>query len=231
MSIFCNVPMNASQRNAAGQYQGWAPGHVLTYGISQAPPGLSMPDFRDVVKANFATWQRHCGLRAEYRSNPRTANIHIYTRRIDGPEGILAQAELPQYRQAAGQLGRWFDTQERKWVIKANPGPGEMDILRVDLHEGGHNLGLGHAPQDGSPADLMDPRVSHIREPQADWDIPQIRFRYPGQPTPDPVDPTKPKLGGCLGLLAELLEAYEPSEEDIALGRDILAAWKGESDA
>lgn len=234
MQYTCGLPASArgTIRNVQGQtqYRQWHPDHLITVGIEQAPPGISTPDFRQIIRTVISLTQSVCGVKAEYRSNWKTANIKVTTQQIDGDNGILAQAQLPGVLQNRGQIGCWNDSSmvRTRWVLSANPQPGEVDILRVDLHEiGGHNLGLGHAPQDGSPIDLMDPRISHLRMFQLDWDVPQHVARYGPprmtRPTTTPA-PTPDPSTRWEELLRDLFNTC--STEDMDTVRDVLSAWR-----
>lgn len=238
MQYYCGVPesMKGTLKTRSGQtrYRQWHPNHLITVGIEQPPPGFSFEDFRDVIKTILTITRTVCGVQWEYRSNWKTANIKVTTEAIDGDNGILAQAQLPGVMQSGGQLTTWNDSSMRRtrWVLNENPAPDEVDILRVDLHEiGGHNLGLGHAPQDGSPQDLMDPRISWVRTFQMDWDIPQLVARY-GQPritttsipTTTTAPPSPPEDERWTDLLREILR--DCTQEDRETVRDLLQAWK-----
>ncbi|KZV56465.1 hypothetical protein F511_08363 [Dorcoceras hygrometricum] len=57
---------------------------------------------------------------------------------FDGPGGVLGHAFYPK----RGELH--FDEDEN-WVTYKDPGPDEVDVQSVALHELGHILGLGHS--------------------------------------------------------------------------------------
>lgn len=226
--MFCATKTPQQMRAANGQYRQWKRGHVVTWGVAASPSGVAIADFRDVCRTAFGLWEAVSGLKTEYRTNPNAVNVRVDVERIDGAGKVLAQAELPGFGQNSGTLGCWLDSGERAWVLSVNPSwdVGEVDMLRVLCHEFGHNLGLDHAPQDGSPADLMDPRVSAIRKPQSDWDVPQIQFRY-GKPVD--VTPDNPTDGETwFDAIVALLKSCTMSEADKRLVADVLKTWKGQ---
>lgn len=203
-----------------GRYLQWARGHVITWDVERGVTGFSREDVASVVEAAWALWSAVADVRSQ-RVTSGSPNVLITSRRLDGQNGVLAQAQLPSQNQRSGTLGLWLDTSE-VWVLAKNPPPGKMDILRVIAHELGHSLGLGHAPG-GSP-NLMAPAVSRIREPQAGWDIPQIvaRLGLPGA--------TQPPAGGddpLTDLIRAILEACprEAVAEATRTARDVLIAW------
>lgn len=218
MSSFCGVPENLEGVADGGMSQ-WARGHEITWTIGRAIPGFSPDQSRDIIQSAFELWVAVCGVRHRYTPNS-SANVIVATQSIDGRNGVLAQAQLPQRNQRAGSLGLWFDTSE-VWVLAQNPPPGKMDVLRVACHELGHSLGMGHAPAQ-SP-NLMAPSVSTIREPQPGWDIPQSVARY-GDTASTPTDPP----GGpgddrdqLARLIAELLRQCSDSRV-----RRVLEGWQ-----
>ncbi len=126
-------------------------------------------------------------------TGPDQADVTITFVAMDGPQGILAQSELPPTPGFAGKLSQEFDTQEA-WVDQDSPtSPAAIDAQRVLAHEIGHALGLPHLQ---APGNLMNPIYSTvIRTPQS-GDAAAIQVLYgppqhnpPGEPPdlPPPV--------------------------------------------
>ena len=165
----------------------WPRGMILKWTVQDAVAPFSKSETRDVMHMAWAQWEAVCGIKTQHVSRG-LANVTILSQRIDGQNGVLAEAQLP-CGNVSEQTQLWarFDTGE-DWTVSGNLGP-SMDLLRVAAHELGHSLGMGHAPQ-GS-RNLMAPTVSNIRTPQK-WGIEQSVIRY-GQPNQTPVDPKLPE--------------------------------------
>jgi hypothetical protein len=207
MAGYCAV--NESLANRANQnICRWPAGATLRWTVVASLPGWSVQSLAEVYRDALAMWSAVSAVKFEYTGNSSRANILIGARRIDGPAGVLAEAELPCGRiTPSTQLRAWFDISER-WVVAANPPPGSVDFLRVAGHEFGHNLGIGHN-SDGIINALMDPTVSHIRSLQ-NWDIAQAVMRY-GSVAPPPAAPSpgKPKPDRTAAdRIAAALEAF-----------------------
>lgn len=183
-AFFC-----ATKESAAAGICQWPRGHVITWKVLDAIAKFPKRDYQEICRMAFAQWEAICGVRFELTTKGN-ANINITTRRIDGPGGILAEAQLPCGNPGPNtQLGLWVDTGDN-WAYADNPPRGAIDILRVIMHEGGHNIGLGHAS--GRGTNLMDQTISKIRGPQSGWDIPQAVMRY-GDVSQTPPPPGSPE--------------------------------------
>ena len=126
-------------------------------------------------------WDDVSGVVTSPTTDLSSANILIGVRRIDGPRGVLAEAELPCGNiHERTQLRVWGDVSDR-WTVAENPPGDKADVIRVYRHEFGHSMGIGHNT-DGVTNALMDPQISHLRELQQ-WDIDQQTLRY-GKPSP-----------------------------------------------
>lgn len=146
----------------------------IRWTVEEVPQEFDAREYSDIVKTAFAMWEAASGLVTEQVD--RNPNIVFLARRLDGKNGVLAEAQLP-----CGNVNRntqlWcrVDVGEDWRNYKGPLHSGFMDILRVLAHEIGHNLGISHE-QSGIPA-LMDPQVSNIRNLQQ-WDIQQAVARY-----------------------------------------------------
>lgn len=228
--VFCALPMELEGVERGG-YRRWAPGHVVSWAVDQPVQGFSRADFEAICQTAWELWEAVCGVRTRKAAGGERPNVLISTQRIDGPLGVLAQAELPDVDQTSGTLGCWFDSGD-SWSLAKNPTGGRVDVLRVAGHEFFHNLGGGHAP--AGSRNLMAPTISDIREPQPGWDIPQAITRYDKVGSPDP--PDDPGDGDpLLECLREFLGGFSRTERlRIArhlseVSRDVLRVW-GASD-
>lgn len=178
---FCSLPKNMEGRDSRGNLSQWPRGMTITWWVERAPMGVTLPEARKIYEEAFGLWEAVCGVKTEYAASRRHANLLITTQRIDGPAGVLAQAQLPNPGTTRDvQLKVWFDGSERWTTLKENwEGSGRFPLLAVAAHEFGHSLGLGHNT-DGHTNALMDPAVSHIWKPQ-EWDIAEMIDRY-GRP-------------------------------------------------
>lgn len=167
---FCNLPENLDTMEAGVRLQ-WPRGMVIRWTVTGLVPGWDEQSLVEIYKIGWQLAMSVCGVRGEYVSSARQANILMGSRRIDGPGRVLAEHQLPpRGTNERTQIKGWMDNSESKWVNAENPPARTMDLLRVFTHELGHGLGLGHAPQGSS--NLMAPTVSHLRNFQPPWDIP-----------------------------------------------------------
>lgn len=147
-------------------------------------------------------WAEVCGLRFEYAepNDPRGVHVPLDVGRIDGPNGVLAQAYLADgTERPKNQLA---DSAER-WAVSANAPSDRVDLVAVLCHESGHSLGIEHL----SPGALMQPTYQPgLRTPQQE-DIQQAQLRY-GKPKPKPVSPV-PGVGGRLVIEFENARVIE----------------------
>jgi hypothetical protein len=182
--IFCNVPQHEMGGMGAGVCQ-WPIGMTVKYSVLDPLPGFDKDSFFDLMKEAITPWDEVSGVVTQATKNPAEANILIGVRRIDGPQGVLAEAELPCGNvNERTQLRVWGDSSDQ-WIVAENPPSGRVDVIRVYRHEFGHSFGIGHN-QDGVKNALMDPYVSDIRTLQ-EWDIAQQVLRYGEDILPPPV--------------------------------------------
>jgi hypothetical protein len=200
MRSFCALPENIGGVGR-GQMRQWRRDVEIGWAVRRPVAGFALEEMESVILTAMELWEAVSGVKT-VMSPTGSPNIIFDVDRIDGRNGVLAQAELPQPNQTRGTLRCWFDVGEH-WVLAKNPPPGKMDLLRVACHEIGHNLGMGHAPRNSQ--NLMAPSVSGIREPMPDWDIPQVVARY-GETSVDP--PTDPDGGNDDDILIECLREF-----------------------
>lgn len=217
---FCNVPEHVVGQ-ANGRLCQWPRGHVVTWTVTGLLPGWTREQLVEVYGRAWLAWTSVSGLKTQFVEQVKQANIEVTSRAIDGPAGVLAEAELPCGNVTPStRLRCWFDNREQKWVDAINVGGiGAVDLLRVAIHEFGHNLGHGH-DTDGRTNSIMDPAVSHLRDPQQ-VDIQRQIERY-GEPVamPDPTEPpagdgrTADDIADLLVALADCLRTSPPSRRN-----------------
>lgn len=188
---YCNLP-DQIVMDARLPLAKWGK-NALTWGFTRSFSlrGFSRDDLIDVFKWVWQQWANNANLSFSYDPDPSSqTNIIISSGRIDSAGNTLAWSELPN--QTVRQLNQKYDIDE-PYIFSSNPPSGKIDLGATGCHEGGHALGISHAPnniRDALLAPIYNPR---IRTPQS-WDIEQIKARY-GAPIPaplPPVDPTDP---------------------------------------
>lgn len=179
------------------------PERRITYAVRDKLPRLNLEDLKAATKMGLEGWEAVSGPDFEYTSNLKTANILVTVANLGGPSGVLADAQLVicGLRQNADfQSIMRLDINEN-WVISDNPKPGEVDIVRVVCHEGGHSAGLGHTNDGG----LMDPSYDARKR----WPVgkTEIRLMQAGYGTPQPKEPPAPSPGTPSGRVRFSFEA------------------------
>lgn len=161
----------------------WPDGEIGYY-VQDAFPGLSLDQTWAAFDWALALWAKAAKLKVGRTSSAQIARIVARVKRLDGPNGVLAQSQLPcgQIRQALQDYDSsegWDRTIQAKLVI---------------AHEVGHALGLEHAPGKGSlMSPYYDPSIGSLQK----WDIDEIVKRYGAaapqpQPTPAPTPAPTP---------------------------------------
>lgn len=175
---FCNISEQFAGNRGVRRLFQWPRNHVITWHVTAAPSGLTVSQCKDIYSEAFEWWMAVCGVQYKYVPQARQANLLIGTRRIDGPAGVLAEAELPPPgTTASSQFRAWADNSDRWTDVDSGwEGTGRFPLRVVMAHEFGHSSGLGHNT-DGRTNALMDPQVSHITRPQ-EWDAEEMVARY-----------------------------------------------------
>lgn len=177
---FCSVPQ-AVLTEAASSLCRWPTGHVITWRVDKKLNAFSDIEYLDLCELAWALWEAKTGLRLQYDPGNSRANIILTTRIIDGPQGTLAEAQLPCGNiTARSQLFMWADESEH-WVVSDNPAGRMINAFPVFGHEFGHLIGISHITS--GPA-LMNPTLSRIVTLQA-LDIVAGVDRY-GDPSTTP---------------------------------------------
>lgn len=186
MPGFCNVP-DAITTEANRQLCHWPKGMPVRWAVEAMPHGWSLAAWIELCDASFTAWNAVCGSKFVKAKSSQRPNVIVTTRRIDGPAGVLAEAELPCGRVSeASTLRVWFDTGD-SFVSAVNPPRGKIDALAVATHEFGHTAGIGHAPngEDAIMAAMYQPGSRSL----LNWDIAQAVMRYGAPSTPPPIEP------------------------------------------
>ena len=188
--------------------------------------GLTDSDFKDAATAWLKEISDCCDRQFEYVSNTRLANILYTVQRLDGSSGVLADMQIPVGNVNEGmQLTGRFDDSEG-WVLSGHPGPGQIDLYRVGLHETEHAMGLGHKPSNVAAPALIAPIYSPtLRNLQA-ADIAELQRRYGPPTTPVPPPVTPPPAGSIVvtsvqGDTSCRFEVSFPSEGTVSFKNDV----------
>ncbi len=160
-------------------------------------PAASLPNFsrqrlRDAIMAGFGMWAKVSDAVADLTEDSNAAQFVIFTTRLDGPQGVLADCEMPG-RGYKPQRMR-IDNSERFDTFigqQSQNGDSFLDLVRIIGHEGGHAYGLPHLDDNGKGNDLMDslynPKLWEPSQFEADY-----MARWFGKPKTPPPTPALP---------------------------------------
>lgn len=159
---------------------------------------VSNPDFRDITIYAWQDLMDNCGLDLIYTTNPKTANVILRGKQIDGPGKTLGRSYLPiglrRNSDMVGDtaLGMEFDFENLSSEEIAPQG--KLSAPAIWRHEGLHGLcALEHAPENSGA--LMRPFLDRNISKMQAWDIreaqkvagpPKKRDVPPSTPTPSP---------------------------------------------
>jgi hypothetical protein len=154
-------------------------------------PSWQRDDVRAAISQALGAWSTVADVQTEEARSPDLADLIIRCVNLGGPQGVLADCELPGPRIQHMRL----DTSERWTLFVGEAVPaGLIDIYRVILHEGGHYWGMGHAP--AGSLNVMAPNYSKTIWVPRSWEIEQMQAAYgkprPGTPTQPPPSPGEP---------------------------------------
>ena len=199
----CGVPDHLG----VGQVCKWPDGKV---GVSLHGrlPAISDDEFLGCIRWACTQVNAVCGAFLFVAEVP--GRVRVFVKRLDGPNGVLAQSELPCGPVTVCRQD--YDDSER-WSSAGPPwAPGMVPLRLTFLHELLHALGVSHAPA-GMTA-VMAPILNTALTTLQPWDKEQLVLRYgpkratpPPDPRPDPVpdpNPEVPKMG-WLEMLAKVI--------------------------
>lgn len=179
--FFCGIPTVAPFRGGVCKW----PATNITYTTIGSLGTISEADFKGCAVLTMGWWSEACGIRPTWTANTKTANVVMHAQRIDGPQGVLAQMQLPCGASMADQMEGQFDLE--RLVISDSPPAGTLDLARIMCHELGHALGSDHLSGQALLAPTYNPR---IRKP-TNIDAAEMQKRY-GPPVASPVPPIEP---------------------------------------
>lgn len=127
--------------------------------------GLSDLQVDTIFQGAFDRWSQHGRMKWQKAANAQDCTISIITARIDGPQGVLADCQLP-YPGMRRPLRCRFDNE--RFTGDLDPRNGYIGLPHVACHEFGHGIGFPHLPVDSTP-DLMNPTYNpKVYAPQID---------------------------------------------------------------
>lgn len=191
---------------------------------------LSDMDFKDAATVWFKEISDCCDRVFEYVQNTRLANILYTVQRLDGPSNVLADMQIPvgNVTEDTQLIGRFDDSEG--YTLKTTPGPGEIGLYPVGLHETEHAMGLGHKPASVNAPALIAPVYNPLVRNLQAADIAELQRRY-GKPTVVVPPAPTPTLKGATFTFARGEETFQvvvdyPSEQNVAVKLDIKKGTK-----
>jgi hypothetical protein len=183
---WCGIPENMTADVIARSWRK----RLIRWTVMSTVPGFDAEAMLQMGHTVYEATQAVCGMKFEYTDTARTADIRVYGKPYgDGPFGVLAYAELPNG--SDGPLELVLDTAE-PWENALQPGAhknGAIPLFLTWLHEGGHNLGMGHVQSQRS---VMYPQLNTSLAKWAwqDEDVKVLQSAYglPTAPVPPPTD-------------------------------------------
>lgn len=171
----------------------------LPYSIMDELPRVSFEELKAAAEWAFDSWAKVCGLKPHYVTAARDARLLIYTAAIDGPNGVLADCELPT--PGKKQVKMRLDLGE-EWDATLSGNSRKLLLALVLAHEGGHSAGVGHTPN-VTKKNIMDATYNPAVQVPGPWDIAEMQRRY-GKPVAGTPTNTGGYVGNFLSLLTKL---------------------------
>jgi len=167
--------------------EGWdGPGQGaahLTYYFYNGTDKLPGDEEQDVIVAQMQKWSLYAAVTWQTGSYGSTYSSDIFWEPIDGSNGILAMAFLPNDVAPETWAGDMIFDEDEDWHVGQ-----DIDLEFVALHELGHVLGLGHSDDptavmypfytSGRSAELQPDDIAAVQSIYAKPDIPQADFRF-----------------------------------------------------
>lgn len=191
-SLYCSCMTRGGFAAPDGRRHQWPKDSVLGWHIGMSKLGelsdMDMKGAREETCKEINSYVKR--LKLVYQPNPKTANLIVTSRPIDGSGMVLAEHEVAFLGQvnANSQLKGWFDTRD-SWTLSTVAVPGKIDWKRTDFHELLHGLGFFHGKTDKSSPALLEAMYSWSIWTLQPRDIAELQLRYEAadelpQPTP-----------------------------------------------
>jgi hypothetical protein len=191
---FCGLDDNVLAQTA-GQCR-W-PDKRVTWFVRDTVPGLSLEECRADARWVMGQLAASCGLIVSEAPDAASARVLYVTRRLDGPQGVLAQAQLPCGPIQQSRVE--FDSGEQWGKL----GDARRVIYRlVNLHETCHAVGVGHLNK--PPTAVMNPTYNASLQVLQTADVAELVERY-GPPAPPPAPNGNPGVALPAEVLADAL--------------------------
>jgi hypothetical protein len=182
---FCGVTMESFAISGVTHY--WRKGSKLKIAVDFDDLGqLRAAQVKEAIEAAVNEIRAVTdGLSFELFTPTLSANLVCKLARLDGPNGVLADCQIPMPNASTDntQLIMRIDTGE-VWRLFAGSMNGAIDFQRVWLHEFLHGIGLGHKPASIAKPALIAPMYSPAIRNLQEADIGEIVRRYGGRTTP-----------------------------------------------
>lgn len=189
---FCGNSEQMMSEARKRAYQ-WRNKRQLKYFLASQVVGVE--NFAKTCKEAYDKISAVCGLTFEPSPTQASADIVIYTRKIDGPGGVLAEHELPPGNDQ--QIRGWIDKSDN--YTNSIPPGSKILFPAVFLHESCHGCGLPHTKVPNSLMNAFyDPDIYNLTA----WEIEQFKSLY-GEPIVGPSEPDTPEppLGGGVAVM------------------------------
>jgi hypothetical protein len=193
-SGFCGV--NVQEYAINGVTYGWKRGSRLKIAVDFDDLGaLRSNQVKEIIEAQINQIRAVTdGITFDLFTPTLSANIVCKLARLDGPNGVLADCQIPQPNASPDntQLLMRIDTGEVWGYFTSQRINGIIDFGRTWLHEFLHGIGLGHQPASIQKPAIIQAMYNPLLWLLQDTDKSEIVRRYGGaavKPAPAPVPP------------------------------------------
>lgn len=198
---FCKA--DPEQLALADAIQSAWPTPELPWTILDELPRVSYDEFKAAMDWGLKGWSKVSRLRPYFTERIGEARLLIRTRKLDGPGGVLADCELPNG--SSRQVNMRIDLGDEWDADLTTPASRKIKLGVVGRHEGGHGIGIGHAPKNSKNwmAPAYDPSVVLAGV----WDANQAIARYgEAAALPPSTPPAMPPTSGDTGMFATFMK-------------------------